>query len=90
VIVDLPPLAPIVDVRATSKFIDSYFMVVEWGETKVDVVQHALSSADTVYDNLNGVILNKTDMNSLTRYDIHRDKYYFNKYYKRYGYTQGA
>jgi polysaccharide biosynthesis transport protein len=90
VIVDLPPLAPIVDVRATSKFIDSYFMVVEWGETKVDVVQHALSTADTVYDNLNGVILNKTNMNSLRRYDIHRDKYYFNKYYKRYGYTQGA
>jgi len=90
VIVDLPPLAPIVDVRATSKFIDSYFMVIEWGETKVDVVQHALSNADTVYDNLNGVILNKTDMNSLSRYDIHRDKYYFNKYYKRYGYTQGA
>jgi polysaccharide biosynthesis transport protein len=90
VIVDLPPLAPIVDVRATSKFIDSYFMVVEWGETKVDVVQHALSTADTVYDNLNGVILNKTNMNSLRRYDIHRDKYYFNKYYKRYGYTQSG
>jgi capsular exopolysaccharide synthesis family protein len=88
VIVDLPPLAPIVDVRATVGFIDSFFVVVAWGETKVDVVQHALHSAEGVYDNLGGIILNKTNFSALKRYDLHRGQYYHNKYYSRYGYTE--
>jgi polysaccharide biosynthesis transport protein len=88
VVVDLPPLAPIVDVRATIRFIDTYFMVVAWGETKIEVVQHALNSAHNIYDNLSGVILNKTNFKSLRRYELHGDKYYHNKYYSRYGYTE--
>ena len=34
VVVDLPPLAPIVDVRATTHLIDSFVFVIEWGRTK--------------------------------------------------------
>ena len=45
VVVDLSPLAPIVDVRATTHLVDSYFLVVEWGRTKIDVVKHALAAA---------------------------------------------
>ena len=90
VIVDLPPLAPLVDVRATTRFIDSYFLVIEWGHTKVDVVQHALNTARGVHDNLVGAILNKTDLNSLRRYEHHRQKYYFNEHFSRYGYTDTA
>src|SRR5439155_22496540 len=40
IIVDLPPLAPIVDVRATTDFVDSYILVVEWGRTYAAVAQH--------------------------------------------------
>jgi hypothetical protein len=39
-----------------------------------------------VHDNLLGAVLNKTNMKALQRYDSHRDGYYENKYYKRYGY----
>jgi succinoglycan biosynthesis transport protein ExoP len=88
VIVDLPPLAPIVDVRATMHFVDRYFLVIEWGQTKIDVVQHALNATHGVYDNLIGAILNKTDMNSLKRYEGHREKYYYNEHFARYGYTE--
>ena len=87
VIVDLSPLAPIVDVRATANLINSYLFVIEWGRTKVDVVEHALKGSRGVYDNLLGVILNKVDVNVLSRYDSHRSKYYYNRYYARYGYT---
>jgi hypothetical protein len=31
-------------------------------------------------------VLNKTNMKLLTRYDGHRDAYYDNRYYNRYGY----
>ena len=66
--VDLPPLAPVVDVRATTHLIDSFIFVIEWGRTKIDVVEHALGQAQGVYENLLGVVLNKVDMNIFGRY----------------------
>ena len=54
VIVDLSPIVPVVDVRATTHLVDSYVFVVEWGKTKIDVAEHALNSARGVYDNLVG------------------------------------
>ncbi|HEY5226035.1 MAG TPA: CpsD/CapB family tyrosine-protein kinase, partial [Methylovirgula sp.] len=87
VIVDFAPLAPVVDTRASSHFIDSYIYVVEWGRTQTDVVEHSLSVAHEIYDRLLGVVLNKADMNTLRRYDHYRSNYYYKKYYSRYGYT---
>jgi polysaccharide biosynthesis transport protein len=85
VIVDLPPLAPIVDVRATAPLVDCFVLVVEWGRTKIDVVQHALHTAPNVYDNLIGAVLNMTDMRAMKRYNNYHDDYYNNEYYTRYG-----
>jgi len=87
VIVDLSPLAPVVDVRSTSQLIDSYVFVIEWGKTKIDVVEHSLNAARGVYDNLLGVVLSKVDLNQLLRYESHRGDYYYNRDYARYGYT---
>ena len=67
-VVDLPPLAPIVDVRATAHLVDSFIFVVEWGRTKIDIVEHALGHAPDVHENLLGVVLNKVDMNVFGRY----------------------
>ena len=88
VVVDLPPLAPIVDVRATAHLVDSFVFVIEWGRTKIDVVTHALGHAPGVYDNLLGVVLNKVNMNSFMRYANDRENYYYNEHYSRYGYTE--
>jgi polysaccharide biosynthesis transport protein len=87
VIVDLPPLAPLIDVRATPHLVDGYFLVIEWGRTKIDVVQHALNTAPGVYEALLGTILNKANMEFMSRYEMHRGKYYYNKHFARYGYT---
>jgi succinoglycan biosynthesis transport protein ExoP len=85
VIVDLPPLAPIVDVRATTPLIDCFILVVEWGRTRTDVVQHALHTAPNVYEALIGTVLNKTDMKAMKRYDSYHNDYYNNEHYTRYG-----
>jgi exopolysaccharide transport family protein len=85
VIVDLPPLAPIVDVRATTPLIDCFILVVEWGRTKIDVVQHALHTAPNVYETSIGTVLNKTDMRAMKRYDNYHNDYYNNEHYTRYG-----
>ena len=85
VIVDLPPLAPVVDVRATAHLVDCAFLVVEWGHTKIDVVRHALNTAPNVHEALIGAILNKTDMKRLSRYDSKYGVLYHSQYYARYG-----
>jgi succinoglycan biosynthesis transport protein ExoP len=87
VIVDLSPLAPVVDVRSTARLIDSYLFVIEWGKTKIGVAEHALSSAQGVYENLLGIVLNKVDTKLLSRYDSSRSDYYYHPHYGRYGYT---
>jgi polysaccharide biosynthesis transport protein len=85
VIVDLPPLAPIVDVRTTTPLIDCFILVVEWGRTRTDVVQHALHTAPNVYEALIGTVLNKTDMSAMKRYDNYLNDYYNNEHYTSYG-----
>jgi polysaccharide biosynthesis transport protein len=84
VIVDLSPLVPVIDVRATTKLVDAYVLVVEWGRTRIKLVEHALSEAENVYENLLGVVLNKANLDIVHRYDGHLGDYYNNKHFARY------
>jgi succinoglycan biosynthesis transport protein ExoP len=59
VVVDLSPLTPVVDVRATEQLIDAYMLVVEWGRTRIDQVERALRDAQGLQDSVLGVVLNK-------------------------------
>ena len=79
VIVDLAPLAAGMDVRATTGLVDSYILVIEWGITKIDAVQHALSHAAAVRANLVGAVLNKVDLAAMNRYDTHGVDYYYGR-----------
>ncbi|MBM7488388.1 succinoglycan biosynthesis transport protein ExoP [Bradyrhizobium sp. USDA 3686] len=88
VVLDMPPMAPVVDVRVTSPFVDSYVFVVEWGKTKIDVVRHNLRNAPEIQDKLLGVVLNKADTRLLARYESYHGRYYYQKYYARYGYVE--
>ena len=49
VIVDLPPLIPIVDARAAAHLVDCMILVIEWGRTKIDVVRYALDTAPNLH-----------------------------------------
>src|SRR3984893_5677830 len=88
VLVDLTPLMPIVDTRATTGFVDCYFCVIEWGRTTSDAVKHAFRDAHKISENMLGIILNKADINQLRRYYPTSEKYYRNKYYAQYGFTE--
>jgi len=85
VVVDLPPIAPIVDVRSTAGLVDAYVFTVEWARTKIAVAEFALKKASVVRENLLGVVLNKVDFKRLGRYESYRNDYYAEKYYIPYG-----
>jgi succinoglycan biosynthesis transport protein ExoP len=88
VIVDLSPLMPVVDTRATTRFVDSYVCVTAWGCTKIDAVKHAFKDAPNVYENLLGVVLNKANLDRLSTYESAGGNYYRNKHYAQYGFTE--
>jgi succinoglycan biosynthesis transport protein ExoP len=87
VIVDLPPLAPIVDTRATVPLIDTYLFVIRWGGTKIDVIDHALGREPAICENLLGIVLNDVDVKSLRSYDKKNASIYENTHYSQYGYV---
>ncbi|WP_036026545.1 polysaccharide biosynthesis tyrosine autokinase [Bradyrhizobium yuanmingense] len=87
VFIDMPPMAPVVDVRVSSSFVDSYVFVIEWGKTKMDVVKHNLHNSPEIHSKLLGVVLNKADTRLLARYESYHGRYYYQKYYARYGYA---
>ena len=79
VLVDLSPLAGVVDVCATSELIDAYVLVIEWGRTTVDIVQQALRAVPNVSESVLGAVLNKADIKALATYDPYLTSYYFHK-----------
>ena len=82
VIVDLTPLVPIIDVRASEALVDYYVFVIEWGRTKIDLVQRSLKEAPGIYNKIIGAVLNKVDNTDLKRYEGYGG-YDHDQYYRR-------
>jgi polysaccharide biosynthesis transport protein len=68
IVVDLPPLAPVVDAKAFAPFADGFIMVTAWGATPRALVRSTLQSEPLINSKVLGVILNKTDMKKLARF----------------------
>jgi capsular exopolysaccharide synthesis family protein len=69
ILVDLPPLLPLVDVQAAAHLLDAFVMVTEWGRTTVDELDRALSVSPAFADRLLGVVLNKVDTVAMRRFE---------------------
>jgi succinoglycan biosynthesis transport protein ExoP len=87
IILDLSPMAPVIDVRATGALTDSYILVIEWAKAKIDIVERVLRENPLVREHMLGAVLNKVDLAAMSRYDSNSAGYYRNSYYKRYGYV---
>jgi len=59
VIVDLPPITPVADVKAVSHLIDYFIVVIEYGWSSQNAVVEALTIAPLVSKKLLGSVLNK-------------------------------
>lgn len=85
IIVDLPPLGPVVDVRAAASMFDAFVFVVEWGRTVRHMVQTLLASDDLTYDKCLGIVFNKVSLDKMKLYESFGSKdYYYSRYTKYY------
>jgi succinoglycan biosynthesis transport protein ExoP len=82
IVIDLPPLGPVIDAKVAAKIVDAFVFVVEWGATARDFVANTLATEREIAEKCAGVLLNKVDMAIVGRYQSDALKEY---YYSRYG-----
>jgi Mrp family chromosome partitioning ATPase len=66
IIVDLPPVHPIVDGVAIGALLDGVVVVAEWGRAPVELVAEVRSTLYTAQVNVLGVVITKADASAAT------------------------
>lgn len=81
VVLDLPPLGPVVDARAIASKVDGFVFVVEWGKTARKVVRQTLATEPLIAEKCLGVVLNKVDTEKMRLYrEYGSSEYYYSRY----------
>jgi polysaccharide biosynthesis transport protein len=76
VLVDLPPVLPVVDVKAVAHLFDAFVLVVEWGSTSTEEVVKAVAASPILSERLLGAVLNKADEAVMRRFEGYSDRSY--------------
>lgn len=84
IVIDLPPLGPVVDARAIASKVDCFVLVIEWGVTSRKAVRNELAKNRTVLDKCVGAILNKVDSTKSRLYESYGSSEYYAYRYKSY------
>ncbi|PYE88809.1 polysaccharide biosynthesis tyrosine autokinase [Phyllobacterium leguminum] len=84
IIVDLPPLGPVVDAKAFAPLADGFVVVTEWGVTPRALVRSVLQAEGQILPKVLGLVLNKTDMKLLAKYSSYGSSEYFMDRYQNY------
>jgi len=66
VIVDLPPVNPIIDGVAIASLLDGVVIAAEWGKTPVELLAEVATTLHTAQANVLGVVLTKVDPSAAT------------------------
>jgi polysaccharide biosynthesis transport protein len=88
IIVDLPPLGPVVDARAMAGRIDGFIFVTEWGKTARRAVRNTVENEVHIRKKCLGVVLNKVDTEKLKLYRAYGSSEYYHSRYTRYYHDQ--
>jgi exopolysaccharide transport family protein len=80
VIIDSPPLVPLVDARALGEIADRVVLTIRWNSTPRDVVAQALETLAPVQEHLLGTVLTRVDMQRLRDYDYYSSSSYVTPY----------
>jgi exopolysaccharide transport family protein len=80
IIVDSPPLIPLVDGRALAELADRIVLALAWDQTPREVVSHTIELLAPVHDRILGTVLTRVDLNQLRFYDYYRSSAYLKPY----------
>ena len=80
IILDSPPVVPIVDGRALAELADQILMTVAWDQTPIEAARHAVDLLAHVRDRILGIVLTKVDMRRLRYYDYYNSSAYIKPY----------
>jgi succinoglycan biosynthesis transport protein ExoP len=80
IFIDLAPLMPVTDAKATNHLLDGMVYVIEWGQTRRSAVLESIGGADEIYDKIVGAVLNRAETGALRRIEGYKGAYY-NRYY---------
>jgi polysaccharide biosynthesis transport protein len=84
IILDLPPIGPVVNARGMASAVDAFIFVVAWGATSRGAVRAVLAKEHSIRDKLLGVVLNKVDMKKLKIYEHFSSDGYYHSTYENY------
>lgn len=84
VILDLPPLAPVIDARVVADQLDGFLAVVEWGMTPIRTVKDALFDNEDIARKCLGVVLNKLDPEKMKLYRAYGSTDYYEERFAAY------
>jgi exopolysaccharide transport family protein len=82
IVVDAPPLLPLVESRALSEYVDGIVLAVGWDRTPEDLVSRAVAMLSPVRDRVIGAVLTGADLRRLRSYDYYQSAIYTTPYHQ--------
>ena len=80
IIIDSPPLVPLVDGRALAELSDRIILAMGWDQTPQEVISHTINLLSPVHDRILGTVLTRVDLSRLRFYDYYRSSAYLKPY----------
>ena len=80
IIINSPPLVPLVDGRALAELSDRIILALAWDQTPGEVLSHAIDLLSPVSDRIMGTVLTRVDLSRLQFYDYYRSSAYLKPY----------
>jgi succinoglycan biosynthesis transport protein ExoP len=80
VVIEVPPMASVVDYKMIARYCDRFVFVIEWGKTSQRMVLECLDDASAFRDRIACMVLNKVDptsLRSIERYKGNRFRDYY-------------
>lgn len=90
IIIDAPPLVPLVESRALGEHADGIVLAVGWNRTPGNLVGRAMDLLEPIKDRLLGAVLTSADLRKLRDYDYYQSSAYIKPYHEAAGMRSAA
>ena len=82
IILDAPPLLPLVESRALGEYADGIVLAVGWDRTPEDLLLRAVGLLSPIRDRVLGAVLTGADLRRLRSYDYYQSEVYATPYHR--------